>query len=144
MKIIFHCSDSIYGNSAIITKWHLDRGFRTIGYHYVILNGLLYKGYYNKYYDGHIETGRPLDDGSVIDATEQGAHTRGHNKTVGICLIGKSGDFTTEQISAAKSLLIQLRTQFGNIEIKQHSNFDFKKPHCAGLDLNVFNIYGVV
>ena len=40
MEIILHCSDSEFGNAAIITKWHAlpkpnGRGWSNIGYHYV-------------------------------------------------------------------------------------------------------------
>ena len=38
-KIIIHCSDSEFGDAALIDKWHKERGWTGIGYHYVILNG---------------------------------------------------------------------------------------------------------
>ena len=39
-KIILHCSDSAWGSAAAIDRWHVERGMRRIGYHYVILNGV--------------------------------------------------------------------------------------------------------
>ena len=71
-KIIIHCSATQEGkeiSAATIDEWHKARGWRGIGYHYVI--GL----------DGMIEYGRPI--------TETGAHVKGHNKgSIGICYIG--------------------------------------------------------
>lgn len=139
MEIILHCSDSIWGNAAIITKWHVlpkpdGRGWSNIGYHYVILNGHLSTKAFNKNMDGHIETGRPLDDDSIIDPFETGAHTLGHNDVPGICLIGKSGKFSKKQLSSLEYLLTILRQQFKTLTIKQHSDYDNNKKHCAGLD----------
>jgi len=131
--IIVHCSDSSFGNSAEITKWHLERGFESIGYHYVILNGRLSPFKRHSCYDGHIETGRPLDDDKDMELDEKGAHTFGYNNAVGICLIGLSGTFTDSQMRALNHLVRQLRVQFGEVVVKQHSDFDKKKPHCAGL-----------
>jgi len=37
-KVIIHCSDSSFGNAVLIDKWHRQRGFDNIGYHFVILN----------------------------------------------------------------------------------------------------------
>ena len=53
----------------IVDKWHRDRGFREIGYHWFIRR------------DGTLEEGRP--EGTL------GAHVRGHNSgTIGICWAG--------------------------------------------------------
>jgi N-acetylmuramoyl-L-alanine amidase len=54
---------------AVIDKWHKERGFREIGYHWVITR------------DGKVQEGRP--EGTL------GAHVRGHNSgTIGICWAG--------------------------------------------------------
>jgi N-acetylmuramoyl-L-alanine amidase len=70
--IIVHCSatrEGIAFDGTDILKWHLERGFSTIGYHYIIL------------LDGTVEKGRPEE--------RIGAHCRGHNyNTLGICYIG--------------------------------------------------------
>lgn len=141
--IICHCSASSFGNAAVITKWHVvERKFETIAYHYVILNGLLSPYKFNSYFDGHIETGRPLDDDKDMELDEKGAHAFGYNNAVGICLIGLSGNFTDAQIRALNHLVNRLRVQFGGINIIQHSDVEPKKPHCAGLtklQMNVLN-----
>jgi len=139
MNIILHCSDSFFGNAAIITKWHVlpkpdGRGWSNIGYHYLVLNGNLSGKVFNKNYDGHIETGRPLDDDKIIEPFEYGAHTRGMNyNSVGICLIGQSGIFTKKQLRSLEYLLTGLRQQFDSLQITQHSDWDENKPLCAGL-----------
>jgi hypothetical protein len=139
MKVLIHCSDSSWGNASEITKWHTlpspnGNGWKSIGYHYIILNGLLSLKCFNEFFDGSIETGVPLDGDNILSVSEFGAHAISQNdKSVGICLIGKTGDFTPKQKESLKKLLTQLKIQFGNIEIFQHSDFEPKKPFCAGL-----------
>ena len=70
--IVMHYS-ATYGDQDIgasdIDKWHRDRGFAQIGYHWVIRR------------NGTVEGGR--SEGTV------GAHVRGHNTgTIGICVVG--------------------------------------------------------
>lgn len=144
VKIILHCSDSGFGNAALIARWHAlpkpeGRGWDGIGYHYVILNGWLTSSIYHPDFNGHIETGRPLDDDPVVSGSEKGAHVLGYNaNSAGICLIGKSGSFTDEQLNAAVELVYKMEEQFYDIEILQHSDLDPKKPHCAGLNMELF------
>ena len=141
VKVVLHCSDSFFGNAALISRWHSlpppeGRGWSGIRYHYVILNGWLTSSVYHPRFNGHIETGRPLDNDPVLNDTEVGSHVKGYNtNSVGICLIGKSGQFTTEQLNASLRLLYDLEEQFGSIEIVQHSDLDPGKPYCAGLDM---------
>lgn len=137
-NVIIHCSDSSFGNAALISKWHVlpepaGRGWDAIGYHYVILNGLLSAYKMNSYFDGHIETGRPLDDDSDMELDEKGAHAFGYNNAVGICLIGLSGTFTDAQLRSLQHIINRLRVQFKEIKVMQHSDVEPKKPHCAGL-----------
>ena len=134
-NIIVHCSDSSWGNAAAIDSWHRERGFTSIGYHYVILNGMLSPYKRHNYFDGHIETGRPLDDDSDMELDEKGAHAFGYNNAVGICLIGLSGTFTESQLRALTHLVRRLKGQFKDVNVMQHSDVDPKKPHCAGLSL---------
>ena len=66
-KIIVHCSATQEGKDIsvdTIRKWHLKRGWRDIGYHFVIS------------LDGEIEEGRPIE--------QSGAHTKGHNYENGL------------------------------------------------------------
>ncbi len=137
VKIILHCSASSFGNAALISRWHVqERGWSGIGYHYVILNGWITNTVYHPDYNGHIETGRPLDNDPVVKNSEVGAHVRGHNyKSVGICLIGNTGNFSEEQLNSSLHLVNKLERQFQNIQILQHSDLDENKSFCAGLDM---------
>ena len=88
--LIIHCSDSVQGDVDLINKWHKERGWDTIGYNWVLLNGqrLAYK--YKPEDDGILEWGR--------DASYIGAHAEGYNEShLSICLIGKY-HFTWKQI----------------------------------------------
>lgn len=82
--IVVHCSASTFGDAQMIAAWHKERGFDTIGYHGVILNGVLRpQDGYQELLDGAVEPGRPHN--------VQGAHcrARGMNAlTLGVCLIG--------------------------------------------------------
>lgn len=106
-NIIIHCSDSEWGSVNEIRKWHIQRGWKDIGYHFVILNGNIDSDAVVDFppLDGSIEVGRPLNEDSFLDDTEVGAHALGYNhKSVGICLIGKDR-FTTKQMSSLEKLL---------------------------------------
>ena len=69
---VIHCSATKQGvdyDVATIRKWHLKRGFKDIGYHFLI------------HLDGMIERGRPWD--------QPGAHAKGYNSnSIGICYVG--------------------------------------------------------
>lgn len=77
--IIIHCSATRAGRdfkASDIDRWHRERGFRCIGYHYVVD------------LDGTVEAGRPLP--------EEGAHCANRDKegisynkhSIGICYVG--------------------------------------------------------
>ncbi len=127
-EVIIHTSDSEWGNAVTIDSWHRWRKFKKIGYHYVILNGRTHSSLvYLHFLDGSIEVGRAM--------WTKGAHCRRHNKAIGICLIGKNGNYTEDQMEALKILLLNLKLHYGQIKLTQHSDYDKKKPHCAGLEL---------
>ena len=70
--IILHCSATKEGRDftvADIDRWHKARGWRCIGYHFVV------------YRDGTVHPGRPVE--------QIGAHTSNHNaRSIGICYVG--------------------------------------------------------
>lgn len=123
-EIIVHCSATPEGKDYsvdTIKKWHLQRGFNDIGYHYII------------YRDGSIHKGRKEE---II-----GAHCTGHNtKSIGICYIGgmdsankKPKDTrTAEQKSAIINLLKQLKVKYPKAKIYSHSAFAAKA--CPSFD----------
>ena len=129
-KIIVHCSATREGdesiNAEVIDRWHKKRGWKGIGYHFVILiNGL-------------IETGRMID--------KCGAHTKGMNcKSIGVCYIGgvesernDKGKYsakdtrTPEQIATMLELLRLLKKIYPDAKI--HSHRDFAAKACPSFD----------
>ena len=112
-NIIVHCSDSLWGCVREIRRWHLENGWRDIGYHGVITNGEPVKGFRLPSADGSIEMGRDLDGDLFIEDNEQGAHALGYNATsVGICIIGKD-QFTSAQVLRLLNLLEDLMRLYG-------------------------------
>jgi hypothetical protein len=129
-NIIIHCSDSAFGCTNTIRQWHLAKGWKDIGYHYVILNGCptasVNKGVgdpYHRVLDGSIEIGRYLDDDGDIEVDEIGSHTLGYNdKSVGICLIGQrmttpplyqqAKGFSKSQMFSLTNLVSELVTRY--------------------------------
>lgn len=77
--IVVHCSATREGQdvrAADINKWHLERGFKLIGYNYVID------------LDGTIEVGRPLTMAGA-HCNEKGFSGKSYNlHSIGICYIG--------------------------------------------------------
>lgn len=100
--VVVHCSDSAFGDVALVDKWHRERGWSGIGYHYVITNG--YAKSVRKYdlaQDGKLHVGRPTN--------RTGAHCLGYNgKSIGICLIGKGGKYTERQMSQLRAYVLHL------------------------------------
>lgn len=100
--IVIHCSATREGQdvrAADIDKWHKERGFRCIGYHYVID------------LDGTIEVGRPLpEDGAHCNTA--GLSGMSYNKhSIGICYVGgldKKGKAKDTRTRAQKKALIKL------------------------------------
>lgn len=122
-KIIVHCADTPEGRddkAADIRRWHKERGFNDIGYHYVVD------------LDGTIEPGR--------DVTISGAHTTGHNAdSIGVCYIGgadtdmKPKDTRTEEQKTALLLLLKYLVQkYPGATIYGHR--DFANKSCPSFD----------
>jgi N-acetyl-anhydromuramyl-L-alanine amidase AmpD len=137
--IIVHCSSSVGGNAALIDEDHRkSRGFRAIGYHYVILNGrTTWAGRtYAAELDGAVEAGRA--------PTDEGAHCPGFNaRSLGVCLIGKRGTFTAQQMASARRLVRQLMVQYGISAECVLGHSETPSGHASGktcpdLDMNDF------
>lgn len=130
-KIIVHCTATPEGRDVSVNEidlWHRQRGFRCVGYHYVI--GL----------DGTVDVGRPI--------SEIGAHCSGYNShSVGVCYVGgldKDGrpkdTRTTRQKSALIELLTALREQFPKARIFGHRDFAAKACPCFDATKEYANI----
>lgn len=94
-SIIVHCSATKAGQDFTATdidRWHRERGFNGIGYHYVIR------------LDGKLEKGR--------DVALAGAHCKGWNeRSVGICYIGgldENGRPADTRTNVQKRVLYQI------------------------------------
>jgi len=145
-NIIVHCSDSEFGSASMIRQWHLKNGWKDIGYHFVIDNGLLVPKAGNwqtelrlNSLDGSIEVGRYLDGDSFISDNEVGAHALGYNgNSIGLCLIGVKS-FTPKQFNSLAYLLKEMLTYFGLKKdcIKGHYQV-CKNKTCPNFDVPKF------
>lgn len=123
-EIIVHCSATPEGKSFTtedIKKWHLERGFSDIGYHYVI------------YLDGSVHPGRSID--------KAGAHCTGHNAiSIGVCYIGgvaKDGKTPKDtRTQAQKESLVKLLKDLKSLYPKAsiHGHRDFANKACPSFD----------
>lgn len=128
-EIILHCSATPEGKdfrAADIDRWHKQKGWKCIGYNYVID------------LDGKVEGGRSLE----ID----GAHTIGHNdKSIGICYIGgvdnnnnPKDTRTIQQKESMFALVKQLFSKF-NLTIKDiHCHNEFANKACPSFKIEQF------
>lgn len=120
-KIIIHCTDTPEDRHVSvedITQWHKEKGYNTIGYHYVV------------YLDGSIHIGRPVD--------KKGAHCKGHNaKSIGVCYVGgrnlkgiHSDTRTEAQKEALRSLIKKLLNKYPNAKVYGHRDFAARACPC--------------
>jgi N-acetylmuramoyl-L-alanine amidase len=125
--LVVHCSASPPNarvNASVIDRWHRERGFRKIGYHYVI----------NR--DGGVEVGRARD--------EVGAHAEGfNNSSLGICLVGgvdtkgaPENNFTKPQFASLTRLLTALRKDYPAAEVLGHRDLPNVKKACPSFDVS--------
>ena len=130
-KLIVHCSDSPFGDAREIDRWHRERGFSLIGYHYVVCNGhRTGKSEYSTEVDGLVEYGRTVG--------MEGAHCYGHNRdSIGICVVGKT-EFTRTQKIALSQLLKRLMAEYELCpkDVFGHYEFDPGKT-CPNMDMNL-------
>lgn len=133
-EIIVHCTatrpDWYEGRSveekvAEIRRWHVsDRGWRDIGYHYVVDR------------DGSVAKGRA--------ETVSGAHVRDHNRgTIGISLVGGFGssetdvfsdNFTESQETAMRDLIADIQSRTLIRKISGHN--DYAPKACPGFKVS--------
>lgn len=103
-----------------INRWHKERGWNMIGYHYVV------------YLDGSVHVGRSED--------QIGAHCLKHNtNSIGVVYVGgldangKPKDTRTEaQKQGLRKLLTELKHKYPKAAI--HSHKDFAPKACPSFD----------
>lgn len=104
--IVIHCSagpDGVAKTREQLVKEHQARGFRTIGYHYIIEPS------------GAIIIGRGED--------EDGAHVQGYNSnSIGICMLGTL-KFTQSQWDSLATLVKALRNKYKGASVRGHRDF---------------------
>ena len=121
-QIHIHCSATKTDNisASTIRRWHLQRGWSDIGYHYVI--------------NSAIEFGRPLH--------RMPASARGHNSNAAaICYVGgldENGKAKDTRTPRQKELLIklikQLKAKYPNATIHGHRDFSPDKNKDGKID----------
>lgn len=135
-RIVIHCSDSTWGTGDDIHRWHLERGWDGIGYHFVITNGRAKStDSYIEKNDGILQNGRPV--------TKVGAHVQGHNgDSIGICLIGTHW-FSSKQLQITlPNLLTDLMFRYKIPANKIYGHFELdENKTCPNIDMTALRHY---
>lgn len=124
--LVVHCSaspPSVNADAIMIDRWHRERGFRKIGYHYVITRR------------GNVQVGRLID--------EAGAHAQGYNDcSIGICLAGgvdasgkPENNFTKAQFESLRWKLGELVKKFPKAAVLGHRDLPGVKKDCPSFDV---------
>lgn len=114
-EIILHHAEASHASVEEVNRWHLERGWTGIGYHFYIRK------------DGRIYRGRP--EWAV------GAHAQGHNKrSVGICV---EGAYMTEtmpkaQFDALVWLVREEMAKYPGAKVLRHR--DVNSTDCPGVN----------
>ena len=123
--IVIHCSatkaSADIGRKEI-DRWHREKGWLEIGYHFVIRR------------DGTRELGRPED--------KPGAHARGFNeRSLGICMVGGVDDklkpeanFTTAQFRELAKLVSELKAKYPKAKVLGHRDLPDVNKACPSFD----------
>jgi len=111
-----------------IDRMHRQRGFKCIGYHYVIRR------------NGKIELGRPQN--------QIGAHVENWNSvSVGVCMVGgvsekdisiPEDNFTEAQWLSLKALLAGLKKDYPKAHIQGHRDFPKVAKACPSFDVKTW------
>jgi len=129
--LVVHCAATRPSQDigvADIRKWHLQRGFFDVGYHYVIRR------------DGTVEVGRP--------ETQPGAHATNFNgRSLAVCLAGgvseknvnvAEDNFTPQQKAALRALLRRLHAKYPKAEILGHRDLPNVRKDCPSFDVRAW------
>lgn len=108
--VLHHASG--HGSVQDVHNWHINNGWAGIGYHFYVRQ------------DGTVYRGRPEN--------WTGAHTEGHNNTIGICA---EGNFEKEKMCAVQKaaiidLLAYLHGKYGSLKVSKHK--DYAATDCPG------------
>lgn len=124
--IIIHCTATAEFKdlkAKDVDKWHKQRGWDCIGYHYIID------------LDGTIEKGRP--------ETKIGAHCKGFNDcSIGVCYVGglasdnktPKDTRTNAQKASLLKLIKQLKAKYTNAKVVGHKDMPNVHKACPCFD----------
>lgn len=124
-RIIIHCTATPEGRDHTakeIDRWHREKGWASIGYHFVIR------------LDGTVENGRPVE--------KVGAHVKGHNSdSIGVVYVGgcdknmKPKDTRTPaQREALLETVTNLQESYPRATVHGHNEFD-KGKACPSFNV---------
>ncbi len=123
--LVVHCSDTEAGADytvADIDRWHIERDWKGVGYHYVIR------------LSGAIENGRRED--------RIGAHVEGYNhNSIGVCLVGgkrlgaPANTYTSDQFTSLRTILTALLGRYPGAQVLGHHDFPSTKKACPCFDV---------
>lgn len=125
--LVIHCAAtkaSMDIGVAEIAKWHREKGWFDVGYHYVIRR------------DGTVEKGRPDD--------RPGAHARSYNHiSLGICLVGgvsedgktPEDNFTFGQWNSLTELVTNLKETYPDAVVLGHRDLPNVHKACPSFDV---------
>lgn len=127
--IVVHCAATkatMDIGAADIDIWHRQKGYNSIGYHFVIRR------------NGLVEAAR--------DVETVGAHSKGFNSSsIGICLAGgidakgkPENNFTPEQFAALKDLLKSLKATYKGVKIVGHRDLPGVAKACPSFDVRAW------
>ena len=119
-RLIVHhsASDRDTTTPADIYRWHKERGWRDIGYQFIITG------------DGALHFGRPEN--------QTGAHTKGHNTTsLGVCVTGnfEKSQPTPKQWQMLVFWLERSMKKYGLRKEQVHYHKEFSATACCGANL---------
>lgn len=146
-QCFIHCSaDSNSKNDdvSVMARWHLQRGFAEVGYHYFIKK------------DGTLQEGRNIEEIPAAQnefKTINGIKIGGNTNTIAICLHGGGGnppinDFTQEQYKTLKNLCKSINNAY-NGKITFHGHCEVSSKACpvfdykSVLELNTEGLLGI-
>ncbi len=121
-RIIVHCTATPAGRDVAVAEidlWHRQRGFKGIGYHYVVDLG------------GVVHAGRSVE--------EIGAHCRGYNRgSIGVAYVGglsadgkmPADTRTDAQKVALRAFVNELKRIYPDATVHPHSEFAAKACPC--------------
>ena len=124
-EVFIHCSATMpHLDIGVeeIRRWHKARGWRDVGYHWVIRR------------DGTVEQGRP--------ESQVGAHVRLHNLyTIGVCLVGginedmePEANYTDAQWESLETLVEDIMERYDltepSLQVRGHNEVSTKACPC--------------